>query len=101
MPRLIILVATIAVLSVSIGSRDVSVAAAGLGGEGHLGGADSAWHGGNAWHGALVAGTETARGTRARALVAGPQAGDGAERMWGSMTRSLATRSLVIPMPIP
>ena len=52
LPRLIILVATIAALSVSIGSRDVSAAAAGLGGAGQLGGAGSAWHGGgNTWRG--------------------------------------------------
>ena len=45
LPRLIILVATIGALSVSIGSRDVSAAAAGLGGAGQLDGAGSAWHG--------------------------------------------------------
>lgn len=51
LPRVIILVATIAALSVSIGSRDVSVAAAGLGAARHRGGEGSAWRGGNAWHG--------------------------------------------------
>ena len=78
--RLIILVATIAALSVSVGSREVSAAGhrAGLGAAGQLD------RGGNAWHGAVTlewAGTETARGTEAKALVAGPLAGDGARPM--------------------
>jgi hypothetical protein len=58
--RLIIIVATIAVLSVSVGSREASAAGhrAGLGAEGHLdrGGnawheGPSGWHGDSAWHG--------------------------------------------------
>ena len=54
-----------------------------------------------------VPGTEAARGTQAKALtaaaVAGAEAGGGAGRLWvgGSMTRSLATRTLVSPMPSP
>jgi hypothetical protein len=52
--RLIIAVATIAALSVSMGSRDASAAGhgAGLGGAGRPGGAGSAWHGSSIWHGA-------------------------------------------------
>src|SRR5262245_11730568 len=72
--RLIITVATIAALSVSIGSRDASAAGhgAGLGGAGHLGRAGSAWHNepiswhiGGAWHGGKDFSGRRWRGTNA------------------------------------